>query len=183
MPNAFDLDAALIRILDLAIEATDADFGTIQVCGADGSLRIAGQRGFQPDFLEFFRIVKHDKSACSVVLQDRRRVVVRDVRRSPHFTEAARRVMLDAGVVASQSTPILSPARDISGVVSTHFRTPHVPEAGELDVVDVLAMEAGLIIKASQASLRRAEMTRVLSELKDSVAYKTRVIRGNRAKQ
>jgi GAF domain-containing protein len=183
LSTAPDLNVALGRILDLAIEATGADFGNIQLRAVDGSLRIAAQRGFERPFLEFFRVVKHDKSACSAVLWRRRRVVVRDVRRSHQYTEPARRVMIDAGVLACQSTPILSPDREVSGVVSTHFRSPHAPNRGELAVVAVLAKQAGLLIKGSEASQQRLAMARAFSDLCDTFAPRSRVIRKTRAKQ
>ena len=182
MSKSLDLHAALARILDFGIEATGADFGNIQLRAADGSLRIVAQRGFTPAFLEFFRVVKHDLSACSAALQSGRRIVVRDVRRSRQYTEAARKVMLDAGVRACQSTPIFSPSLEVSGILSTHFHAPHTCDRDDLALIDLLARQAGLLIRGSEASRQRLDMARAFGELQQGLARRTRVIRGIRAK-
>jgi len=183
LSNDPGLAAALDRILDLAIDVTGADFGNIQLVAEDGSLRIVAQRAFDPPFLEFFRVVKHDKSACSAVLHRGRRVVVRDVRRSAHFIPSARRVMIEAGVLACQSTPIFSPQRPVTGVLSTHFRVPHTCAPRELALIDFLVGQAGLIIRGSEVQRQRLEMARAFSELREHFPRRTRIVSPRRAKQ
>ena len=183
LSSTLDLHAALGRILDFGVEATAADFGNIQLRGSDGSLRIAVHRGFAPAFLEFFRVVKHDLSACSAVLLRGRRVVVRDVRRSRRYSEPARRAMLEAGVLACQSTPILSPSLDVTGVLSTHFRAPHTCSKEDLALIDLLAKQAGLLIRGSEVSRQRVDLVRAFGEVRAGLdRRRTRVIRGTRAK-
>lgn len=135
-----DLLKMLNAALRAAIAATDADFGNIQIVDSqDGGLRIAAQHGFGREFLNFFRYVREDKSACSAALRAGRRTIVTDVRRSRIYTESARRTMLAAKARACQSTPIVAPDGRVLGIISTHFRVPHRPTRTQLALVDQLA--------------------------------------------
>lgn len=138
------LDPDLLKVLNAAlraaIAATDADFGNIQIVDSeDGGLRIAVQHGFGREFLNFFRYVREDKSACSAALRAGRRTIVTDVKRSRMYTESARRTMLAANARACQSTPIVGSNGRVLGIISTHFRVPHRPTRTQLSSVDTLA--------------------------------------------
>ncbi len=171
-----DLRAPLLDLLDQAIAATNADFGNIQLLSpGNGGLRIAAQRGFKTAFLQFFRVVKHDMSACSAALQRARRVVIRDVRRSAVFTKPARKVLLDAGVYACQSTPILSRG-EVVGVISTHFRRPHAPTARQLSRIDALAGQLSALID-DQDRPNRPDSTTTIEEFHDTAIGKSHVVR------
>ena len=171
------LHIALNEILQRAIDVTDADFGNIQlVFPRDGSLRIAVHHGFDTRFLTFFRVVKHDLSACAAALQQSKRVVVRDVRRSRLFTEAARRELLKAGVKSVQSTPVCTPEGKVLAMVSTHFRARRVPTRGQLRRVDVLARDAADVIE-SAGTPGRVDVKKTIEELHDSTVAKSRLVR------
>jgi GAF domain-containing protein len=145
-----NLPKLLTAVLMAAIEATGADFGNIQIVEiADGGLRIVAQHGFGHEFLNFFRYVKEDKSACSAALQACRRTVVEDVRQSRVYTEPARQAMLSANALACQSTPIVGSTGRIVGVISTHFRVPQRPTRGQLALVDTFANGVADIIERS----------------------------------
>jgi hypothetical protein len=63
--SSLRLRRVLAAVLDWAIEATKADFGNIQLAARGNSqLRIAAQRGFKKLFLDFFRAVQDNISAC-----------------------------------------------------------------------------------------------------------------------
>lgn len=135
-----DLPKVLAAVLMAAIEVTGADFGNIQIVeNGDGGLRMVAQHGFGHRFLNFFRYVKEDKSACSAALHTCRRTIVRDVRHSRVYTEPARQVMLSANARACQSTPIVGSTGRVLGIISTHFRVPHRPRRGQLALMDTLA--------------------------------------------
>src|SRR5262249_31428666 len=68
-------------------------------------------------------------------------------------------VLLQAGVRAVQSTPLISSAGHLLGMLSTHFGQPHRPGERELRLVDLLARQASDILERKQAeqSLRESE--------------------------
>src|SRR6185312_15674937 len=128
--------------LDAAIAITGADKGNIQLLDPKSDvLRIAVQRGFDKPFLDFFSIV-HDGegSSCGAALQSAERVVVEDVTRSEVFVGTpSLPVMLAAGALAVQSTPLRNSNGAVMGMISTHFARPHRPDEQQLRFMDLLA--------------------------------------------
>lgn len=134
-PNTF-LEAAL----DAAITATSADKGNVQISSAEG-LRIVAQRGFQRPFLDFFAVVAHG-SCCAAARQAGTRVVIPDVSSHPLFRgTAAGAVLLEAGVHAVQSTPVMG-SGGVIGMISTHYAAPHQLTETEGDALDQVARRA-----------------------------------------
>src|ERR1041385_2132894 len=133
-----ELYKCLADIVETAITITGADKGNVQLLdSASGVLTIAAQRGFDEPFLKFFADVRNDASACGAAMQSRDRVIVEDVTQSQIFAgQASLNVLLDAGVRAVQSTPLLSSAGNLLGMISTHFRIPHRPSERELRLID-----------------------------------------------
>jgi len=143
-----EFEGRLLVLLDRAIELTKADFGNIQVKDSgERHLRIVVQRGFQRPFLEFFRIVADDRFSCGTALSSCQRVVVRDVKSSKLYTNSSRQAMLDAGVLACQSTPIVARSGRVVGVLSTHYRRPLRASLPALRQVDAIAREAAATIE------------------------------------
>ncbi|HXJ35590.1 MAG TPA: PAS domain-containing protein, partial [Candidatus Eisenbacteria bacterium] len=133
--------ALLADTLDVAISATRADFGNVQLINPlSGTLEIVAQKGFQADFLDYFAATHVGQAACGTAMSERMRVVVEDIEIDPVFREPQlRAVMRAAGVRAVQSTPLIDRSGTVFGVLSTHFRTPHRPTEPELHLVDVCA--------------------------------------------
>jgi PAS domain-containing protein len=165
-----DRGACLTAILNAAIRISDAQKGTIQLLdGPTASLVIAAQRGFEPRFLGFFaRVGADDVSACAAALRLGHRVVVEDVERSELFAgQPAGRELLEAGVRAVQSVPLVSSDGLVVGMISTHFERPHLPDERALRLIDVLARQAAdylqrLRVEASLRS-REAELETVIN--------------------
>jgi hypothetical protein len=132
--------SVLCKALEAAIEITEADLGNLQLLDpATGALRIVAQHGFKRDFVEFFDQVHKGEAACGTALQNAQRIVVENVVRSPIFIgSSSLEVMLDAGAHAVQSTPIVDWSGTVSGVLSTHYRTPHRPPERNLRFLDLL---------------------------------------------
>lgn len=130
----------LARVLDFALDAAialhSADFGNIQLLNfTKRSLEIRAQRGFDRKFLDAFRSVSiDDPSACGRALRDNRSVVIRDVNADPAFAPY-RAVAAEAGYRGVQSTPLISSAGKIVGIISTHFRRPHEPTRLEMHLI------------------------------------------------
>ena len=157
-----DLGCLLGEILSAAESISGSDKGNIQLLGKTGELRIEAQHGFSPKFLEFFNAVDdHDTSACGAALKTCERVVVEDVERSPVFAGTpALRIMLNAGVRAVQSTPMISRTGALVGMLSTHYSQPHVPSERDLRLIDLLARQAADLIEKFRAD----EQLRVSNE-------------------
>src|ERR1700704_3472346 len=76
-----DLMSTLQEVLDAAIELLHADFGNTQLYNEDArKLEIVAQRGFQKEFLDYFRYVDADDgSICGQALKRQSRVIIEDV--------------------------------------------------------------------------------------------------------
>ena len=145
-----EFQAALISFLHLAMTVTGSERGNIQLVDpTDGSLRLVAQHGFAKPFLEFFRIVKGDKSACAAALAAASPIVIEDVRKSRHYTESTREAMLAGNALACQSTPIVVD-RAVIGMISTHASSPRCPTPAELRRLALIATEAAPVILAHQ---------------------------------
>lgn len=137
-------------ILEAAIEGTGADMGNIQLFDPKTSqLIIYLHRGFQEPFLKFFNSVHVGKGACGTAMKSCARVIVPDVANSPIFSKTdVLETMLDAGVRAVQSTPIIGSSGRVWGMLSTHSRTINYPEKKDLPLIDYLADWAAGILEA-----------------------------------
>jgi hypothetical protein len=170
------LEAALLPVLDSAIDATAADFGNIQLRTREGNqLKIVVQRGFQQPFLEFFAIVSGETSCCGKAMVGGWRVIVSDVEASAIFTEAGRKTMLDAGALACQSTPITGTGGTVLGMLNTHFRTPHRPLRCQLARVDTLSCQIAELLQSPEADSRVDDVAKAIEEYRER-STKTRVI-------
>lgn len=118
--------------LDGALSLAGADRGNIQLLDpATGSLRIAAQRGFGAEFLDYFAAVDDDRSACGRAAKERAQTVIVDVNRDESFAPH-RDIAAASGFRAVQSTPLVDRAGHLVGVVSTHYPRPYSPS--ELDL-------------------------------------------------
>lgn len=140
---------ALAHILDLAMDITEADFGNIQIIDSSRRLRIAVNRGFEAEFLDYFSIVESSESACGVALQQNRRVICPDVRKNSFFDVDSRRIMLRANALAVQSTPLISSCGQLLGMVSTHYCVPRRPPLAKLTYLDRLARRTADMLATS----------------------------------
>lgn len=142
------LEAHLRRV----VEETGAYAGNIQVFdGKEEVLKIKVNCGFKRPFLDFFATVRDEcGTSCGAALKTARRVVVRDVTRSKALAgTAALEALREAGVMACQSTPLVSPTGELVGMLSTHYREPKQPSQHDIKVIDQLAMAAAaFLVKA-----------------------------------
>ena len=138
-----DHNRNLNAVLDTAIAIAGADKGNLQLLDpTTGALSIAAQRGFEEPFLNFFAAVRDDASACAAAMKSGERVIVEDVRESEIFAaQPSKEVLLDAGVRAVTSTPLLASTGNLLGMISTHFAKPHRPDERALRLMDLLARQ------------------------------------------
>jgi PAS domain S-box-containing protein len=152
--------AALVDVVDAAIAISSADFGNIQLVDiATSRLRIAAQRGFPQWWVDYWN-AELSSGACHQAFERGERVIVEDVEQDPLFVGTpALQIHRQAHVRAVQSTPIRGRAGKLLGILSTHFRAPHQPDARELRLLDLLARQIADILERIQAevALRESE--------------------------
>jgi hypothetical protein len=138
--------------LDAALAAAGTDLGNVQLLDAEGALRIAAQRGFEPPFLDFFDTVKGPDSACGVALILARQYAIADVKDHPVFAGTqAGEVVVGAGVRAVESTPIMSASGVALGMLSVHHRCPGMPGDSVMALLARIARRAGALLETAPA--------------------------------
>jgi signal transduction histidine kinase len=143
-----NLKDGLEEMLDAIIALVGADKGNVQLLDPQRRvLTIEAQRGFEKDFLEFFREVSADEDcACGRALRTRERIIVENVEKDPLFAPF-REMAQAAGYRAVTSTPLVGKDNALLGVLSTHFCLPHRPSNSELAKMDLYARQAADFIE------------------------------------
>jgi len=160
------IDGLYGKIVEAATAIMRSDFATIQRFypgrGAKGELRILAHRGFDPHMVarEFEWVPADAPTTCAAALRTNQRVIVSDFEQC-HFMagKAALAAHLQIGIRAAQSTPLMSRAGRLVGMITTHWSKPHEPSERDLRLFDVLARQASDLIERSQneATLRESE--------------------------
>jgi PAS domain S-box-containing protein len=150
--NMQNLREGLDEMLAATIELLGADFGNIQILDPQRRvLLIESQRGFQKEFLHFFReVAADDESSCGRALRTGERIIVEDVDTEPDFAPMLH-IVRNAGYRSVQSTPIIGRHGRPLGMISTHFRFVHRPTENELRLLDLYARQAADFIEQKQA--------------------------------
>src|SRR5262249_31007439 len=140
-------------ILDTAIAITGADKGNLQLLDpTTGVLTIAAHSGFEAPFLNFFAAVRDDAASCAAAMRSGERVIVEDVRQSEIFAgQLSKDVLIDAGVCAVTSTPLMASTGNLLGMITTHFAKPHRPPEREHHLVDLLARQTADYLEGKRA--------------------------------
>ncbi len=169
-----DIEALYRQILDTGAAIMGADMASLQAFdeGAD-ALRLLAFRGFDEEFGRVFRLNRGDtKTACNEARLRGERVIVPDVETCDFMAgTAALEDLRKSGIRAVQSTPLVSRAGRLIGIISTHWRAPHQPAEGELRLFDVLARQAADLIERKQAEQTLAMLAhqqKALYQLADS---------------
>jgi two-component system, chemotaxis family, CheB/CheR fusion protein len=166
-----DLNECLNEILDLAIILVGTDKGNIQLFDpASRALSIAVHRGFEEPFLKFFSSVSDDISACGMAMQSAERVIVEDVAKSEIFAEKpSLNVLIDAGVRAVVSIPLISSGGNLLGMISTHFIRPHRPTEQELRLMDLLTRQAADYLERKRAEETEKTLVREIQHRSNNI--------------
>jgi len=145
-------------ILDAAVPIMRADFASMQMLYPErGELRLLAYRGFNPKAARFWEWVRPDStSTCSIALTNRARFILPDVEQyAPFQGTADLKMYRDTGIRGMQSTPLVSRAGEVVGMISTHWRLPHQPLERELRLFDILARQAADLIERRRAEHER----------------------------
>jgi PAS domain S-box-containing protein len=173
--SATDFNTALDDVLENAIVTSGADFGNIQLYNPQvGGLEIVAQRGFNQEFLDYFRLVRvEDRSACSRAMQSGERIIIEDVQLDPDYAPH-RQVAAAAGYRAVQSTPLKGGTGNVLGMLSTHFRTPHRPSERDERLLDLYARHAADLIERLRFEQALQDADRRKDEFLATLAHELR---------
>lgn len=141
----------LPEFLQSAMAVDGARYGNIQLFDSTHrTLKIAMQQGFKEDFLNYFAVVRAGSHACGKAIHTGARVVVPDVVSDPIFknTEGGA-MLLKSGVLAVQSTPLISSAGQFLGVMSTHYDQPRTLRQQELQALDKVTSQYVAMLEAT----------------------------------
>jgi PAS domain S-box-containing protein len=164
-----DMQALLQDILAASAEFSGTDKGNIQfLIRETGKLRIVVHQGLGERLVSHF--AEHGWVAtCDAALQQVQRVIVEDVTKAPGVAGTVDLdIVLEDGIRAIQSTPLLSRNGRLLGLLNSHFRRVHRPTESDLRYLDLLARMAADLIDRTQAEeeLRKSELgARQLLEL------------------
>jgi hypothetical protein len=135
-PGAAPVAGSLLdEVLGFGLELLHADRGNVQLADpVTGALRIAAQRGFDAEFLDYFAVVADDGSACGRAARRAAQVVIADVTTDPGFAPH-RDIASASGFRAVQSTPLIDASGRLVGMISTHYPRPISPPGRELQIM------------------------------------------------
>jgi signal transduction histidine kinase/ActR/RegA family two-component response regulator len=170
-----DIDALYEQILDAATSIMGSERASLQILG-EGKLCLLGWRGFDAASVRYWQEVRADSaSACGRALSRKERVVIEDTELcevlagTKDLAEFRR-----AGIRSVQSTPLISRTGELVGILSTHWRAPHSPAAGELRLLDVLARMAADLIERARTEQAMREVDRRKDEFLAILSHELR---------
>jgi PAS domain S-box-containing protein len=183
MAREIDVEALYDKLVETAKSIMRSDFASMQQyyphLGRHGELKLLGHRGFSPEAAKFWAWVRANSACtCGVAINRRERVIATDVANTPFMAGTAdQATYLELGILAVQSTPLLSRSGELVGMISTHWKKCHEPSARDLRVLDILSrLAADLIDRKThdEEARRREERLRVLTELLTDVPWQAR---------
>ncbi len=183
MAHEVDVDALYAKLVVVAKTIMASDFASMQQyfphLGAKGELKLIAHYGFSEEAARFWAWVRADsRCTCGVAIVRRERVIASDVERTDFMADTAdQKQLLAAGIRAAQTTPLLSRRGELVGMITTHWKVPHVPSTRDLRLLDILArLAADLIERKTQDEelRRREERLRALTQLLTDVPWQAR---------
>lgn len=140
-----DPQSILESALAAAMKIAAAPMGNVQLNRSD-CLVIKAQKGFYRRFLDFFACVRPATGcACGEAMRGASRIVVADVRDGAVFGPGSEEysVMLEAGAISVQSTPVRSTDGRLLAVFSTHDGVARDHSRGCEEALDLVARRLG----------------------------------------
>ncbi len=145
-----DIQALYESLLDAAVSVMGARFGSFQVLDSERQqLKLLASHDLPPAALRHFRVVEAGSgSPCGLALVAGSRVIVPDVEASEEMRGTRdQKVLLQAGIRSAHSTPLVSRAGYVVGMINTHWEEPHEPSERQLRLLDVIARQAADLIE------------------------------------
>ena len=161
--GAEDESALYQKLVNAAVAIMRSDFGSLQVLEAGGrgpQLRLIAAHGFTPHARHHWAVVDADSNCiCGLALRRGERVISSDLVRDALIPQDDLAVYLDTGMLAVQSSPLITRHGRLLGMLSTHWRRTYAPTADQLRLFDILVRQAAELIERNQvdAALRERE--------------------------
>ncbi|MES2624709.1 MAG: GAF domain-containing protein [Pseudomonadota bacterium] len=159
------------KILEAGVSLMRADKGTIQLFDLNTShLKLLASHGVGQELHNAFTTVTLDSgTSCALALATRKRAIVENFSEGQYRESSAGKAHRAAGVMAAQTTPLLTRSGTLLGMMSTHWSKPHRPDDHSLRMMDILARQTADLMERNQAeeSLRQSEK-RLEMELADT---------------
>ncbi|HET9535484.1 MAG TPA: PAS domain S-box protein, partial [Mesorhizobium sp.] len=173
--HASDPEALYEEILDAAAAIMCSDFASMQMFYPErGELRLLAYRGFNPTAAAFWEWVRPGSgSTCGAALATGERSIVPDIELSGFMAGSDDlETYRQTGIRAVLSTPLVSRAGRLLGMISTHWRNPHQPSERDLRLLDVLARQAADLIERKQAELTDQWLAAIVDSSHDAIVSK-----------
>jgi PAS domain S-box-containing protein len=173
--HASDVDVLYDKILDAAVAIMRSDFASMQMFYPErGELRLLAYRGFNPTAAAFWEWVRPGSgSTCGAALATGNRSIVPDIEVSDFMAGSEDlQTYRQTGIRAVQSTPLMSRAGRLLGMISTHWRSPHQPSQRDLRLIDVLARQAADLIERNQAEIVAQRLAAIVDSADDAIVSK-----------
>ena len=157
-------------VVDAALWIMRSDYATMQVLhpgrGSHGELHLIASRGLDEAAKQRFEWVSaKDATTCARALQTKARVIAPDLVQCEFMAgSAGQAALLEVGIRASQTTPLISRSGKTLGMMSTHWSEPHQPSERDFRLLDILARQAADLIERSQAGEALRDSERQLKE-------------------
>ncbi|MEP0919788.1 PAS domain S-box protein, partial [Leptolyngbya sp. DQ-M1] len=155
-----DIQTLYQEILSTAIALMQSDAGTVQIFDvATQDLALLATHGFEQTMHEAFcRVNASSNTSCGIALRTGIRSFVDfDVPESEDPSGSMRR-HVEAGLLSAQSTPLITRAGRLIGMVSTHWRKHYRPSDHQLRFLDLLARQAADLIEQRQTVAEREQL-------------------------
>jgi len=167
------------KILDAAMAIMRSDFASLQAFADDGEggvLRLLANRGFSAQAeARWMNVTAANATCCAEVLRTWQRSIAPDVREAPFMAGTPDlEGFLESGLLAVQTSPLISRAGHLVGAFSTYWRAPHVPPERDLRLLDILARQAADLIERKQAEDLLRESDRRKEEFLATLAHELR---------
>ncbi|MBS0431127.1 MAG: PAS domain S-box protein [Proteobacteria bacterium] len=144
-----DAEPLFRRIVETAAALMRSECASLQILDPEsGDLKFAANVGFSAEAVEFWgRVNRESDTSCGMALRDMQRVIIGDVRQCDGLGEDDLAMCEHEGILATQTTPLLSRSGRLLGMLSTHWRQRHVPDERRLALLDLLARQAADLIE------------------------------------
>jgi signal transduction histidine kinase len=171
------LEQALEEVLTSAIDLLHADAGFIRLFEVPGGLRIGdmtgdptghpfvAQMGYSKEFIDYFSSLPDpiDAEARAALMRGERRII-EDYATHPAF-KAHRAVVLAAGYMSAQATPMMTRSgRPIGSIVTSFVQRWYTPPDDDLKLLDIYADLAAATIERQEQIAAQARTEKALRE-------------------
>ena len=176
-----DVEQLYVTLVDAAVAIMRSDFGSMQMLATTPhgvQLLLLATHGFDPDATKFWKWVRTDSPCtCSAALKSGRQTFAPDVATCEFMAGTPDQTqLLQSGILAAQSTPLRARDGRLLGMISTHWRRPHMPAERDVRLFDLLDRQAADLLdrRESEETLRRSEERhRALLSLHAGIAWVT----------